>query len=92
MTMTSEFIQNLSKSSEIAWHTWTPFVVLNDHALMFDNLMVLKEIEDNFILSTPNETIHFVATLALGSRLRQRGCKGAGQEKARESHHILPRV
>jgi hypothetical protein len=30
-----------------------------------------------------------VATLALGSRPRQRGCKGAGQEKARESHHIL---
>ncbi len=27
-----------------------------------------------------------VATLALGSRPRQRGCKGAGQEEARESH------
>jgi len=33
-----------------------------------------------------------VATLALGSRPRQRGCKGAGQEEARESHHILPGV
>ncbi len=33
-----------------------------------------------------------VATLALGSRLRQRGCKGAGQEEARESHHRLPGV
>jgi len=49
-----------------------------------------------------------VATLALGSRPRQRGCKVAGQEEirelrqeearelrqeeARESHHILPRV
>jgi hypothetical protein len=33
-----------------------------------------------------------VATLALGSRPRQRGCKGAGQEKARESHHKLPGV
>jgi predicted Na+-dependent transporter len=30
-----------------------------------------------------------VTTLALGSRPRQRGCKGAGQEEARESHHIL---
>jgi hypothetical protein len=30
-----------------------------------------------------------VATLVLGSRPKQRGCKGAGQEKARESHHIL---
>jgi hypothetical protein len=27
-----------------------------------------------------------VATLALGSQPRQRGCKGAGQEEARESH------
>jgi hypothetical protein len=33
-----------------------------------------------------------VVTLALGSRPRPRGCKGAGQEKARESHHILPKV
>ncbi len=33
-----------------------------------------------------------VAALALGLRPRQRGCKGAGQEKARESHHILPGV
>ncbi len=30
--------------------------------------------------------IRGVATLALGSRPRQRGCKGAGQEEARESH------
>jgi len=35
--------------------------------------------------------MHNVATLALGSRPRQRGCKVADQEeKARESHHILP--
>jgi hypothetical protein len=34
--------------------------------------------------------VGYVATLALGSRPRQRGCKGVGQEKARESHHILP--
>jgi hypothetical protein len=33
-----------------------------------------------------------VATLALGSRPRQRGCKGAGQEEARESHQRLPGV
>jgi len=31
----------------------------------------------------------FVATLALGSGPKQRGCKGAGQEKTQESHHIL---
>jgi hypothetical protein len=30
-----------------------------------------------------------VATLALGLRPRQRGYKGAGQEEARESHHIF---
>jgi hypothetical protein len=30
-----------------------------------------------------------VATLALGSRPRQRGCKGAGQREARESHQGL---
>jgi len=33
-----------------------------------------------------------VATLALGSRPRQRGCKGAGQGEARESHQRLPGV
>jgi len=33
-----------------------------------------------------------VATLALGSRPKQRGCKGAGQEETRESHQRLPRV
>jgi hypothetical protein len=35
---------------------------------------------------------NIVATLALGSRLRQKGYKGVGQEEARESHHILPGV
>jgi hypothetical protein len=35
---------------------------------------------------------HNVATLALGSRPRQRGCKGAGQEEARESRQRLPGV
>lgn len=34
--------------------------IMDDHALMFDNLMALKAIENNFILSTPNETIHFM--------------------------------
>jgi hypothetical protein len=38
------------------------------------------------------EMISFVATLALGSRPRQRGCKGAGQEEAPESHHRLSGV
>jgi hypothetical protein len=33
-----------------------------------------------------------VATLALGLRPRQRGCKGAGQREARESHQRLPGV
>jgi hypothetical protein len=33
-----------------------------------------------------------VATLVLGSRPRQRGCKGAGQREARESHQGLPGV
>jgi hypothetical protein len=33
-----------------------------------------------------------VATLALGSRARQKGCKGAGQKEARESHQRLPGV
>jgi hypothetical protein len=33
-----------------------------------------------------------VATLALGSRPRQRGCKGAGQREAQESHQGLPGV
>jgi len=33
-----------------------------------------------------------VATLALGSRPRQRGCKGACQEEAQESHQRLPGV
>jgi hypothetical protein len=36
------------------------------------------------------EVIVGVVALALGLQPRQRGCKGAGQEKARESHHILP--
>jgi len=34
----------------------------------------------------------YVTTLTLGSRTRQRGCKGAGQEEARESHHVFPGV
>ncbi len=44
--------------------------------------------------------VHSVATLVLGSRSRQKGCKVAGQEEVRElrqeevweSHHILPGV
>jgi len=31
-----------------------------------------------------------IATLTLGLRPRQRGCKSVGQEEAWESHHILP--
>jgi hypothetical protein len=33
-----------------------------------------------------------VVTLALGSRPRQRACKGVSQEEARESHHKLLKV
>jgi hypothetical protein len=33
-----------------------------------------------------------IVTLALGSRPRQRGCKGVGQREARESHQGLPGV
>jgi hypothetical protein len=32
----------------------------------------------------------FVTTLVLGSQPRQKGCKGASQEEARKSHHVLP--
>jgi len=39
-----------------------------------------------------NLGVFVVATLALDSRLRQRGCKGASQEEAQESHHTLPGV
>jgi len=35
---------------------------------------------------------NIVITLALGSQPRQRGCKVVGQEEARKSHHILPKV
>jgi len=31
-----------------------------------------------------------VATLTLGSRPRQRGCKVVGQEEVRESHRMFP--
>jgi hypothetical protein len=37
----------------------------------------------------PCTKVLHVATLALGSWPRQRGCKGVGQEEARESHPIL---
>jgi len=39
-----------------------------------------------------HDTNFNVATLALGSRPRQRGCKGAGQREAQESHQRLPGV
>jgi hypothetical protein len=37
-------------------------------------------------------TVMPFATLALGLRPRQRGCKGAGQREAQESHQGLPGV
>jgi hypothetical protein len=44
------------------------------------------------ILEVLVDLSHLVATLALGSRPRQRGCKGAGQREARESRQGLPGV
>jgi hypothetical protein len=53
----------------------------------------LKEgANNNIIILNPSFYMACVATLALGSRPRQRGCKGAGQEEARESHQRLPGV
>jgi hypothetical protein len=43
-------------------------------------------------LKTFNIHLLIIATLVLGSQPRQRGYKVAGQEEARESHHILPRM
>jgi hypothetical protein len=43
-------------------------------------------------VASDGTTTPSVATLALGSRPRQRGCKGAGQREARESHQGLPGV
>jgi hypothetical protein len=59
-----------------------------DLAIRTDNS--LDQILETVII-VANQAIG-VATLALGSQPRQRGCKGAGQEEARESHHIFPRV
>jgi hypothetical protein len=44
------------------------------------------------LLMVSSLTMVGVATLALGSRHRQRGCKGAGQREAQESHQGLPGV
>jgi hypothetical protein len=49
----------------------------------------LREEVDSRLLMIESQIAN-VATLALGSRPRQWGCKGAGQEEARESHHLLP--
>jgi len=51
-----------------------------------------KDLKTLSFMETGDDTAHPVATLALGSRPRQRGCKGAGQEEARESHQRLPGV
>ncbi len=70
----------------------------------------MMEINTLRLLTTSSSiiTCPTIATLALGSQPRQRACKGAGQEEARESrqrgrkgagqeearesHHILPGV
>jgi hypothetical protein len=56
-------------------------------AVLLDTFFYASRLEINTKL-----VAFYVATLALGSRPRQKGCKGAGQEEARESHHILPGV
>jgi hypothetical protein len=47
---------------------------------------VSKRFSRKFLNRYLGWTWRSVATLVLGSRPRQRGCKGAGQEEARESH------
>jgi hypothetical protein len=51
-----------------------------------------RQIMKRPMLKCTNAKGSHVATLALGSRPRQRGCKGAGQREARESHQGLPGV
>ncbi len=53
-------------------------------------LRLQKFIVHNYVAHFKRSSV--VATLALGSRPRQRGCKGAGQREARESHQGLPGV
>jgi hypothetical protein len=54
----------------------------------------LPTIAIDLVLENPTLNLEkfIVATLALGSRPRQRGCKGASQREARESHQGLPGV
>ncbi len=54
----------------------------------------IKQVLEEFPYVMPEELPprRRVATLALGSRPRQRGCKGAGQKEARESHQGLSGV
>jgi hypothetical protein len=66
----------LHTTNNCIWQMWTIYMVC------FYNYTYLL-----FYKGLP-----IIATLALGSRPKQRGYKGVGQEKAREWHHILPGV
>jgi hypothetical protein len=57
-------------------------------------LVIMDKFDLNLVFVNVKLTPYkfFVATLALGSRPRQRGCKGAGQREAQESHQGLPGV
>jgi hypothetical protein len=51
-----------------------------------------EEVPNGNLRSTSKLQALIIATLALGLRPRQRGCKVVSQEDARESHHMLPGV
>jgi len=51
-----------------------------------------EEVPNGNLRSTSKLQAFIIATLALGLRPRQRGCKVVSQEDARESHHMLPGV
>jgi hypothetical protein len=48
------------------------------------NIRVVYDIQLGKLMGAPLRRCQRVATLALGSRPRQKGCKVAGQEEARE--------
>jgi hypothetical protein len=56
------------------------------HWIICHNVIIFHGPKDSYFMSD------VVATLALGSRPKQRGCKGVGQREARESHQGLPGV
>jgi hypothetical protein len=62
-------------------------------AIDFNNTHFNENVDVEVLINSVMEkSLTSVATLALGSRPRQRGCKGTGQREARESHQGLPGV